>query len=100
MKTPKKIRIGKRWYTVAVKDRLRPKGQMGWVKFPPISRIEIAQRSGITGRSFTALEISDTFWHEVTHAILNDMEHELCLDEAFVEQFSSRLNNAIHSARF
>lgn len=33
-------------------------------------------------RDYSDIEISDTFWHEVTHAILDDMNHELCLYEA------------------
>ena len=35
-------------------------------------------------RDYTDIEISDTFWHEVTHAILDDMNHELCLDGAIL----------------
>ena len=47
----------------------------------------------------TAAEISDTFWHELTHAILHDMEHPLCRNERFVSGFSERLNRAVNSAR-
>ena len=32
-----------------------------------------------SARDYSDIEISDTFWHEVTHAILDDMNHELCL---------------------
>ena len=35
-------------------------------------------------RDYTDIEISDTFWHEVTHAILDDMSHELCLNGAIL----------------
>ena len=35
-------------------------------------------------REYTDIEISDTFWHEVTHAILDDMNHELCLNGAIL----------------
>jgi hypothetical protein len=45
-------------------------------------------------------ERSDTFWHELTHAILHDMKHPLSADEVFVEKFSKRLNDAVHSAKF
>lgn len=100
MKIPSHIRIGKRWYTVQLKHKLRPLGQMGQVYFPPVRRIEIAKTSSRSGRDYSDIEISDTFWHEVTHAILHDMNHELCLDEPFVVQFASRLNEAIHSVRF
>ena len=35
-------------------------------------------------RYYTDIEISDTFWHEVSHAILDDMNHELCLNGAIL----------------
>ena len=35
-------------------------------------------------RDYSDIEISDTFWHEVTHAILDDMNHELCLNRAIL----------------
>ena len=42
-----------------------------------------------------------TFWHELTHAILDNMNRtELNNDENFVEEFSTRLAKAIQSARF
>jgi len=45
-------------------------------------------------------ERSDTFWHELTHAILHDMDSRLVNDESFVTRFAYRLNNAINSAKF
>lgn len=33
-------------------------------------------------RDYSDIVISDTFWHEVAHAILHVMNHELCLNEA------------------
>lgn len=45
-------------------------------------------------------DIAETFWHEVTHAILRDMEHPQWADEAFVSAFSKRLTQAIYTARF
>jgi len=44
--------------------------------------------------------VYDTFWHELTHAILKDMGSKLEANEDFVCAFSSRLNKAILSARF
>jgi hypothetical protein len=45
--------------------------------------------------------MQDTFWHELVHAILNDMgEHTLNKDEKFVTGFANRLTKAIKSARF
>lgn len=47
----------------------------------------------------TKRQMSETFWHETTHAILHDMGHPLWKDEAFVTAFSKRLNQVIHTAR-
>lgn len=42
-----------------------------------------------------------TFYHEVTHAILDTMgEHELSKNEKFVNTFSSFLNEALRNARY
>lgn len=43
--------------------------------------------------------LSETFWHETTHAILHDMRHALAGNEAFVTDFSQRLNQVVHTAR-
>lgn len=45
-------------------------------------------------------DIAETFWHEVTHAILYDMDDALYADEKFVTAFSKRLTQVIYSARF
>jgi len=45
--------------------------------------------------------MTDTFWHELVHAILNDMgRNTLNADEQFVTGFANRLTKAIQSARF
>jgi hypothetical protein len=42
---------------------------------------------------------SETFWHEVTHAILYDMGDPRWNDEKFVTAFSKRLNQVINTAK-
>ncbi|MEI7464718.1 MAG: hypothetical protein WCJ87_05195 [Burkholderiales bacterium] len=79
-------------------DTMPTKGKMGRVFFTS-QLIQIGLRSNRTGRTFKPAEISDTFWHELTHAILHDMEHPLCRNERFVSGFSERLNRAVNSAR-
>lgn len=37
-------------------------------------------------------ELSETFWHEVTHAILHDMRRDDLNNESFVKAFSKRLS--------
>jgi len=55
----------------------------------------------VTGRAYTQAMMSETFWHELTHAILNDMgEDTLNKNEKFVTGFANRLTKAIRSARF
>ena len=44
-------------------------------------------------------ERHNTFWHELTHAILYDMGHNLHDNEHFVTAFADRLSNAIDSAK-
>ena len=43
---------------------------------------------------------AETFWHEITHAILYDMGDPRWSDEKFVTAFSKRLNQVIQTARF
>jgi len=76
------------------------KGEMARV-YPAERRMQIAQRSNISGKKFKPEQIMDSFWHEVVHAILVDMEeYELNRNERFVTAFANRLTKAIKSARF
>ena len=55
----------------------------------------------LTTKRLSRYEKEQAFWHEVTHAILNEMpewKHVNC--EAFVEPFSRRLHTAITSVEF
>lgn len=45
-------------------------------------------------------EVNETFWHEITHAVLYQMKDRRHSDEAFVTEFSRLLSRAIDSARF
>jgi hypothetical protein len=53
-----------------------------------------------TGMLYDKEERSETFWHELTHAILHDMKSKLDYDEKFVTAFSQRLDQAINTAKF
>ena len=96
---PVRIRVGKQMYSVDVVESMRRKATMGRTYYDA-GRIEIGASSNTTGRKFTDAEIDDTFWHEVTHAILYDMNHRLYNDEKFVTEFAGRLAKAIKSAQF
>jgi len=44
-------------------------------------------------------KMQETFWHELTHAILYEMDHPLYRNEQFVTKFSTLLNRAINTAK-
>ncbi len=95
MKLPSKLTVGKRRYGVQeswVKGRT-----MGWT-WPFIALIEIAVH--VRGKPRKPDAIAETFWHELTHAILHDMGSTLWRDEKFVTEFSKRLAKAIKTAEF
>jgi hypothetical protein len=97
---PRLIRVGSKRYSVEVIEALLDKQKVGRIQYPE-QRIQIGLRNGNTNRRLPASEIRDSFWHELVHAILYDMErHNLNRDEAFVIGFASRLSKAIDSARF
>ena len=97
---PRKIRVGKKMYSIDVVETMLRNGEMARV-YPHEKRMQIAKRSNISGRKFTEAEMQDSFWHEMVHAILVDMEEfKLNSNEAFVTKFANRLTKAIRSARF
>jgi hypothetical protein len=99
MRIPKRLKVGQRWYKVDVIDKMWREGMMGNTNYNT-ARISVAQRSTITNQRYKQEDVYDTFWHELTHAILKDMGSKLESNEKFVCDFSSRLNQAILSARF
>lgn len=98
MLIPKSFKLGQRTYNVRLLPTMRRRGIMGSTYFES-ARIEIGQRSKITGLAYKQEDINDTFWHELTHAILNDMGSNLQRDEAFVTAFANRLNQAVSTAK-
>lgn len=62
--------------------------------------IRIARNSSDMQRRYTQAQQEEVFWHELVHAILEDMNHKLYDNEPFVERFSRRLSCAIRTARF
>jgi len=99
VKIPTSIMIGKRRYEIHKVKVMPKKGIMGatWYKE---KAIVLATHSNVRDVRFKREEIYDTFWHELTHAILKDMGSKLEGDEKFVTAFSERLTKAIISARF
>ena len=97
MQTPKSFKLSNHTFTVRIVDKMPYPGHMGEVDHAK-RVVTIATQSNLTGRSFKTEEVSDTFWHEVTHAILHDMNHTLWNNEKFVTRFANRLNEIVNTA--
>lgn len=96
---PKSIQIGNHKYTIHMLKQMPRKGVMGAVQYN-LGTIQLATHSSTTTARYSPSRLQETFWHEVTHAILHDMGHKLHTNERFVTDFSSRLSKAISSAKF
>ena len=97
MTIPKKFTLGTTPYTVTLKPSLS-KGawgrawlDMGYIEIATHIKGKPRPSSGVHGTT-------NTFWHEVTHAILFDMGNPLYCDEAFVNAFSNKLTQVIETA--
>ena len=102
MKIPKqvvvgktKVRVNKVHSLMVGKDACR--GGYDWDN----QEIIIASNNPSGMHKYSASDKSNTFWHELTHAILHDMgKDKLNKDEAFVTAFANRLDQAIKTAKF
>jgi hypothetical protein len=95
---PRRIRVGNKQYSVEVVEAMLDKRVAGEVNYHE-RLIQVGMRNGRTGRLFTPAFMQVTFWHEVVHAILDDMnEDKLNRNEKFVQEFSKRLEQVIRSA--
>ena len=100
LQIPKTIRVGAKRYSIEVVETMLRQRIMGTIDYNN-KTIKVGRKSNVTGRAYTQAMMSETFWHELTHAILNDMgEDSLNKDEKFVTGFAHRLTKAIRSARF
>ena len=96
---PRKIKVGDNWYSVDVAETMKERLYMGEVHYA--NRTITLARKSYHGTPLKLSALHETFWHELTHAILESMgETKLNNDERFVEAFSNRLAKAIESARF
>ena len=97
---PRRMRVGKKLYSIEIVEAMIEKNCVGRVHYAD-QCIQIAAKHSNTGRFLAGATLRDTFWHETTHAILEDMgRHMLNRDEKFVTEFATRLSQAIDSARF
>lgn len=96
-KLPTRITIGTRRFTVEhmheiMDDKTGKPTIMGRISYSR-RRIQVAHK-------YPAAEVRNTFWHEITHGILEDMGSDLAENERFVTAFANRLSDAIDSAKF
>lgn len=87
MQIPKKVRVGRSDYHILELDEAHKK-EYGHVQYGNRT-IVIYQPAH-----------SETFWHELTHAILHEMDNPLHKNEQFVSKFAKLLDTAVSSARF
>jgi hypothetical protein len=97
MQIPKKITVGTKTYSI-IKVKHPTRGALGVIDYQHaiIFMASLDKRGEKLGKA----EMADTFWHELTHAILNDMgEFDLNMDERFVTRFANRLSQAVDTAK-
>jgi hypothetical protein len=101
VKIPKEVTIGQIPHLVCTKPEVVVGKTLCRGSFDEDNyTITIAQGNTKRGYVYEADERAETFWHELTHAILYDMNNKLTHDEDFVTDFSKRLHQAISTARF
>lgn len=99
LRLPSRVRVGDKAYSIDIVETMLRKGENGRI-FYDAGVIQLAKRSNTCGRKYCKAEMTETFWHEMVHAILHDMGHPLYRNEDFVSRFARRLASAIQSARF
>ena len=87
---PNKFKISGREYAV-LKTRNARTSKHGQISY--------ALRTILINVKGSDREITDTFWHEATHAILHDMQHPQRDDEKFVRGFAKRMTDIIMTAQ-
>ena len=89
---PKKMVVGGVDYVVNIKDVVNDDEDFGY--WMPQGTIDIARR--VEGDRVSESRMRTTFWHELTHAILERMSRtDLNDSEEFVNTFSAFLSGAI-----
>lgn len=100
MKIPKQVTIGKTKIKIDQPVSLMVRGTPCHGCFDRADNSIDVAKQDVRGNRYDKDERSETFWHEITHAILHDMKNQLSYNEKFVTAFSQRLDQAIKTARF
>lgn len=94
---PTEMQIGNKKYAVVQPEQIGKGWDKGVVDVKA-KRIELGKKD-VAGSKFSAEERYETLFHEMTHAILYEMNHPLWRDEKFVKRFAKHLTDAICTAR-
>lgn len=94
MKVPKEVQIGKTNYRVHNKTGFGSSPVVGQIDYA-LRTILLASHGGVTKKKRTPAQLQNTFWHEVTHGILKDMESPLEANEKFVGALSLRIAKVV-----
>jgi hypothetical protein len=101
MKIPKEVVIGNTPHQIRTKKSVVVGNTICHGFFDEETHtITIAKGNPLREYKYDADERANTFWHELTHAILYDMNCKLTHDEKFVTAFADRLDQAIKTAKF
>lgn len=94
---PKQMQIGRKKYRIEQVPKILNE-ETG--KYTIMGRCNLELGRIQVSTNYPAAEVRNTFWHEITHAILHDMGSDLCENERFVTAFANKLSDAIDSAKF
>lgn len=97
MQIPTSFRISGKTYTVRVTDSFDSR-YIGCINYT-LGAITIALRHPRSKRMLAKDDVANTFWHELTHAVLKDMGSPLWCNERFVTAFADRLTEAVRTAK-
>lgn len=97
MQIPKRITVGSKTYDVIKLKAVDNDSKLGRIDY--FNEVIWLATHDSRGNKLAQSEVVDTFWHELTHAVLHDMRNALRDDEKFVTAFSHRFSTAINSAQ-
>lgn len=96
---PKSFEIFGQTITVVFVDNLARERDVDGEAHHRLNEIRIQKNTN--GNFRTDEQIDETFWHEVTHVILEKLQyHKLNNDEQFVGRFGSALQQVIKTSKY
>lgn len=94
---PHSIKVGQRQYDIVQAPAQRYRYVTGYIEYTPqVIHVHTVRKNGTP---IPDDKQQETFWHELTHAVLFEMGNKLHRSEAFVTEFSKLLHQSIKSAK-